>query len=67
MDGWPHLSTEDHAYLLEVVSRLYLPFLGILAKVITIGFWETLVLCLFTISYVSIDVSGASDHPKTRF
>lgn len=33
MGGWPHTSTEDHAYLLEVVSTdAVTPLLDILAK-----------------------------------
>ena len=43
MGGWPHSSSGDCAYLLEVVSTGSIsPLLGISAKVIYDGSWEPL-------------------------
>jgi hypothetical protein len=43
VSGWPHPSTGEYAYLLEVVSTGSIsPLLGILANVIPFGSWEPL-------------------------
>ena len=48
MGGWPHLSTEDCAYILEMVSSSSISLLlGILTNVISIWCWEPLESLVF--------------------